>query len=85
MLGTGGGGSPYPPFLMARQAIRDGRKLRVVSASSIADANAWVLPCGFMGSPSVSSERIPSGEEIPTAVTSLKRFLGVSEVAALIS
>lgn len=29
VLGTGGGGSTYPPFLMARQLLRDGKKIRV--------------------------------------------------------
>lgn len=87
VLGCGGGGAPYTAFLTARVALREGRVLRVVSPSYVAskDPEAWVLPCGFMGSPSVSSERIPSGEEIPTACTGLMKFLGVTSVAAIIS
>lgn len=81
---------------MARQAIRDGRKIRVVDVDYLLNkmtnsesekSKSWVLPCGFMGSPSVAIERIPSGNEIPTAVTSTMRFLGVqkSDVAGVIS
>ncbi|THH04846.1 hypothetical protein EW145_g5222 [Phellinidium pouzarii] len=90
VLGCGGGGATYAAFLMARQALRSGRRIRVVSADYLlectdADSQAWIMPCGFMGSPSVSSERIPSGQEIPAACTGLMRFLGIKQVAALIS
>lgn len=85
VLGCGGGGATYAAFLMARQSLRQGRKIRVISASALSDPDAWILPCGFMGSPSVSSERIPSGEEIPIACTNLMKYLGVEHVAAIIS
>lgn len=29
VLGTGGGGSPYPPFLVARQHMREGKSIKV--------------------------------------------------------
>ncbi|KAL5520937.1 hypothetical protein ACEPAF_2940 [Sanghuangporus sanghuang] len=96
VLGCGGGGATYAAFLMAREAIRRGRRIRVVSADYLLDKDApssndkredWVMPCGFMGSPSVSSERIPSGQEIPTACISSMRFFGISkqQIAAVIS
>ncbi|KAL5514548.1 hypothetical protein ACEPAG_1864 [Sanghuangporus baumii] len=96
VLGCGGGGATYAAFLMAREAIRRGRRIRVVSAdyllkedgpSSSDKHDDWVMPCGFMGSPSVSSERIPSGQEIPTACISSMRFLGISkqQIVAVIS
>ena len=71
---------------MARQAVRSGHTIRVVSADYLYDKDpeSWIVPCGFMGSPSVSSERIPSGQEIPTACRSLMKYLGV-KAAALIS
>ncbi|GJJ11739.1 hypothetical protein Clacol_005977 [Clathrus columnatus] len=45
ILGTGGGGSPYPPFIIthadhtrrARQIIRDGGTIRVISDNSLSD------------------------------------------------
>ncbi|KAL5478599.1 hypothetical protein ACEPAI_2783 [Sanghuangporus weigelae] len=96
VLGCGGGGATYAAFLMVREAIRRGRRIRVVSADYLLDKDApssnnrrddWVMPCGFMGSPSVSSERIPSGQEIPTACISSMRFLGISmqQIVAVIS
>ena len=33
ILGCGGGGSPYSPFLVARQMLREGKKI-IVSHSS---------------------------------------------------
>lgn len=92
VMGCGGGGATYAAFLMARTAGRAGRRIRVVGVDYLlsgesARPDAWIAPCGFMGSPSVSSERIPSGEEIPTACVSLRRFLGLEDedIAALIS
>lgn len=96
VLGCGGGGATYAAFLMARDAIRKGQRIRVVSADYLLKGDTpstdkehedWVMPCGFMGSPSVSSERIPSGQEIPTACISSMRFLGVSKghIVAVIS
>ncbi len=72
---------------MARQAIRSGHKIKVVDINYVqkVSPDAWVLPCGFMGSPSVSSERIPSGDEIPTAGRNLVRYLGLEKITALIS
>ncbi|KLO06736.1 DUF917-domain-containing protein [Schizopora paradoxa] len=87
ILGCGGGGATYSAFLMARQAIRAGHKIRVVDIEYLLQnsRDAWILPCGFMGSPSVSSERIPSGVEIPTAGRNLVKFLGIEKISALIS
>ena len=88
ILGCGGGGATYPSYLMARQALRDGHHIRVVDkdyAKFLENKDAYILPCGFMGSPSVSSERIPSGEEIPAATKCLMEHLNAGEPAAMIS
>lgn len=44
-MGTGGGGSTYPPFLMARQKMREGKEIIVSIARSA------MSPClnGFVG------------------------------------
>ena len=85
MLGCGGGGSPYGSLLHGKQMLRDGGHIRIVDLSYFEGKDGWVQPCGFMGSPSVSSERIPSGEEIPTALTALSKYLGTASFAACIS
>jgi DUF917 family protein len=85
VLGCGGGGAPYPAFLMVRQILREGGRVRIVDESYFDDGNALVIPVGFMGSPSVSNERIPSGTEIPTASAALIKFCGGEKVAAILS
>lgn len=86
VLGCGGGGATYPAFLVAREALRNGKEIRVVDHTYFKDRPlAWLQPCGFMGSPSVSSERIPSGNEVPQACSNLHKYLRVESFAALIS
>ena len=86
VLGCGGGGATYPAFLVAREALRAGKKIRVVDYTYFEGRPlAWLQPCGFMGSPSVSSERIPSGNEVPQACSNLHKYLRVESFAALIS
>ena len=85
-LGCGGGGATYPAFLVAREALRAGKKIRVVDYTYFEGRPlAWLQPCGFMGSPSVSSERIPSGNEVLEASANLQKYLGVDDIAAIIS
>ncbi|KZT38595.1 putative Hydantoinase/oxoprolinase [Sistotremastrum suecicum HHB10207 ss-3] len=85
ILGCGGGGAPYPAFLMVRQLLREGHRVRIVDESFFENDEDVVVPVGFMGSPSVSSERIPSGVEIPTASRLLLKYAGVEKVGAVIS
>ncbi|KAF8583161.1 Hydantoinase/oxoprolinase [Ramaria rubella] len=84
ILGTGGGGSPYPPYIMARQILRDGGIIRVISHDSLPD-DAIVFRGHFMGSPSVSNERLQAGTETETACRNLARFMGLGTPAAIIS
>ncbi|KAK0471126.1 hydantoinase/oxoprolinase [Armillaria novae-zelandiae] len=81
VLGTGGGGSPYPSYLIARQILRDGGCIKVVDHSSLPD-EAYVVRGGMMGSPSVSSERLGDAKQILTAGKELARHCGISEYAA---
>ncbi|KIJ29231.1 hypothetical protein M422DRAFT_37035 [Sphaerobolus stellatus SS14] len=46
ILGTGGGGSPYPPFIMARQILRDGGVIRVIAHDALPD-DAVSLPAAY--------------------------------------
>ena len=84
-MGCGGGGSPYASFLHGREILRQGGQIRIVDHSYFMGKDGWVQPCGFMGSPSVSSERIPSGQEVPTALSSLSQYLGAAGFVACIS
>ncbi|KAI0360591.1 DUF917-domain-containing protein [Trametes cingulata] len=84
VLGTGGGGSPYPPFLMARQALRDGKQIIVVDPDFVPETDVFIR-CSFMGSPSVSSERLQGGDEIPSSARVLMKYLGINDFTGSIS
>lgn len=84
VLGTGGGGSPYPPFLVARQMLRDGRVIKVVDPDDIQE-DAVFLRCMFMGSPSVSIERLQGGAEIIASAQALMKYMGMSDCEGAIS
>jgi DUF917 family protein len=69
VLGTGGGGDPHVGKLVARQAIKKHGPVELVAPEDLAD-DALVIPSAQMGAPTVSVEKLPSGEE---AVASLER------------
>ncbi|KAK7032883.1 hypothetical protein R3P38DRAFT_2618769 [Favolaschia claudopus] len=81
VLGTGGGGNPYPTYLKARQLMREGKSIRIVDHLSLADDAVLVRGC-FMGSPSVGSERLTAAADILEAGTELAKYCGVSKFAA---
>ncbi|KAG9221349.1 hypothetical protein CCMSSC00406_0009989 [Pleurotus cornucopiae] len=84
ILGAGGGGPSYPAFLMARQLLREGKSILVVDAVNVPQ-DALFARCCFMGSPSVSSERIQGGVEILAAMQALKQFMGFDDFFGTIS
>ncbi|EFX05017.1 hydantoinase [Grosmannia clavigera kw1407] len=61
ILGTGGGGSPYPHMIRLREMLRQGAVVRVVSPDDLAD-DAQVGTGGGMGSPTVGVEKLPGDE-----------------------
>ncbi|KAF5322652.1 hypothetical protein D9619_002210 [Psilocybe cf. subviscida] len=81
ILGTGGGGLPYPAYLICRQILRDGGTISIVDHSSLNDDDV-VARGGFMGSPSVGSERIRSGAHLRMAALELAKYCGVTRFAA---
>ncbi|KAK7683209.1 hypothetical protein QCA50_013882 [Cerrena zonata] len=84
VLGTGGGGSPYPPFLVARQMLRNGKQIIVIDPDDVPEEATFVR-CTFMGSPSVSNERLQGGNEIPTSIQALLKYQGLSDFTGTIS
>ena len=62
ILGTGGGGTPYPDLVHLRQLMRrDGAVVRVVAPQDLKD-NAVVACGGGKGSPTVGMEKLPANE-----------------------
>ncbi len=75
ILGTGGGGNPYSGKLQVRHLIEQHGPVRIVTPESVAD-DAFVVAVGGMGSPTVSVERIPRGDETVVALRALETFVG---------
>ncbi|PSR71578.1 hypothetical protein PHLCEN_2v12550, partial [Hermanssonia centrifuga] len=70
VLGTGGGGSPYPPFLVARQMLREGKKIPVFDPEDV---------------PEDATERLQGGSEIPASARALMKYMGMDDFAGAIS
>ncbi|KAK4183129.1 hypothetical protein QBC35DRAFT_125714 [Podospora australis] len=72
ILGTGGGGSPYPHMILLRQLLRAGSVVRVVSPTDVND-DAAVGCGGGAGSPTVSIEKL-QGDEMMEAQNELYKI-----------
>ena len=74
-LATGGGGDPYVPKLITAEAIKTFGPVRLVTAESLAD-DAFVVPVGSVGAPTVSLELLPSVEDAAKTLTAFEKFVG---------
>jgi uncharacterized protein len=74
VLGTGGGGDPYIGSLMLRQALQDGCRVELVDVEAMHD-EAFLVPFGLMGAPTVIVEKIPNGAEIVAALRCMESHL----------
>ena len=83
ILGTGGGGNPYLAFLMAREQLRAGRRIRVIDPDDL-DSDDVVLPLGGIGAPTVGIERIDNGDEGGRLVKMVEQVSG-KKITALIA
>lgn len=83
VLGCGGGGSPFAEWMMLRDQIRAGYKMRIIDSFYLKE-NAIVYWGGHMGSPAVSNERL-SGYEVNEAVSELMEYLGQKDFDACMS
>ncbi|KAJ6560376.1 hypothetical protein B0H19DRAFT_1260986 [Mycena capillaripes] len=63
ILGTGGGGTPYPHFIRLREMMRKGAVCRVISPDDL-DDSAVVACGGGKGSPTVGMEKLPANEQM---------------------
>lgn len=62
VLGAGGGGDTYTSLLAARHAIERFGPVRLVDLDNLPD-DALIMPCGGIGAPVVSIEKLGTGEE----------------------
>jgi uncharacterized protein len=62
VLGAGGGGSSRVGLMAALQAIEDYGPVELVDLDDLAD-DALIMPCGMVGAPTVSIEKLSNGSE----------------------
>ena len=62
VLGAGGGGDPYLGLLQALQATDDFGPAHLVDLDELPD-DSLIMPCGGIGAPTVSIEKIENGDE----------------------
>lgn len=74
ILGTGGGGSPYPSMIRLREDLRRGAIVKVISPQDLKDDDS-VGGGGGIGSPTVSIEKL-AGNELLEAQEELAKVCG---------
>jgi len=74
-LGSGGGGDPYYAQLLGEAELARRGSFEMVALDALAD-DALVVPCGWVGAPTVSVEKLPSGKEAVTGLRRLETILG---------
>src|SRR6201996_1686012 len=83
VLGAGGGGDPYLGLLQALQAAEDFGPVALVDLDEL-PADSLIMPCGGIGAPTVSIEKIENGDEGSRLRESLEYMTG-GRVAALMA
>ncbi|THH15150.1 hypothetical protein EW146_g5282 [Bondarzewia mesenterica] len=81
ILGTGGGGTPYPDFVRLREMVRRGAVVRVISPEDVKD-DEWVACGGGMGSPTVGIEKL-SANEMMEAQNAIYKYVGFKPHAVI--
>ncbi len=74
-LGSGGGGDPYYSLLLAKAALARHGGFDLVPLDAVAD-DALLAPCGWIGAPTVSVEKLPNGGEATAGLRRLEAIMG---------
>ena len=83
VLGAGGGGDPYLGLLQALQATEDFGPVPLMDLDEL-PGDSLIMPCGGIGAPTVSVEKIENGDEGGRLREHLE-FLTGHQVAALMA
>src|ERR1044071_9250526 len=83
ILGAGGGGDPYLGLLQVLQASADYGPVPLVDLDELPD-DSLIMPCGSIGAPTVSIEKLENGNEGARLREQLERLTG-RRVAALMA
>ena len=74
-LATGGGGDPHVPQLITAEALKTYGPVAVVAPDDL-DDDAFVVPIGNVGAPTVSLELLPSIDEASETLAAFERHVG---------
>lgn len=74
-LATGGGGDPYMPKLITAEALKTYGPVQLLSPSDV-DDDAFIVPVGSVGAPTVSLELLPSVEDAAKTLDAYEKFVG---------
>ena len=74
-LGSGGGGDPYYSLLLAEAELSRSGSAELISLDMLSD-DALVIPCGWIGAPTVSIEKLPNGGEVIKGLRKIEDILG---------
>ncbi len=84
ILGTGGGGSSYNMALYVLDILRQGGKMTVINVDALKDDDLCVFGAGY-GAPSVSNERIGSGQEVFDAIDAVNKNMAYEDFAGIVA
>ena len=84
ILGSGGGGDTGIGLLIARQAVEEAGPVELVGLDEL-PSEGLVLPCGGMGAPTVSFEKLESGDEGERLRDAVEQTFGRGVVAVMAS
>jgi uncharacterized protein len=74
-LGSGGGGDPHTTLMEIEAMLANGGVIELIELDSLVD-DAFVAPCGWIGAPTVSVEKLPSGREALQGLRKLEEISG---------
>jgi len=74
-LGSGGGGDPHTTLVELEAALGPAGTVELIDVDALSD-EAFVTPCGWIGAPTVSVEKLPSGDEAIRGLRKLESIVG---------
>ena len=74
-LATGGGGDPHVPKLITLQAIKTYGPVSLIAPEAL-DDDAFIVPIGNVGAPTVSLELLPSIDEAARTIDAFEKHVG---------
>lgn len=74
-FGTGGGGDPYIGKLIVEQELKNKNNIDIIQPDDLCD-DAFVVPVGCMGAPTVMTEKLPSTSALEYVLRKMEKIVG---------